>query len=204
MNTNNSRNISFVIISTYLSLQIFSDIGSLKILKIFTFSVDGGTFLYPFTFTLRDLIHRLTDKKTSQLIIIQSVILNFFMAFFFFIIGILPSDLEVGPQNEFSNVLSPIWRLVIASAVAELVAELLDTEIYSFWVKKFKQRLIWGRVFFSNSIALVVDSILFCLIAFYGDLPNNILISVIFSNILIKEIITLVSIPSIYLIKIGK
>ena len=81
---------------------------------------------------------------------------------------------------------------------------MLDTEIYSFWVKKFKQRLIWGRVFFSNSIALVVDSILFCLIAFYGDLPNNILISVIFSNILIKEIITLVSIPSIYLIKIGK
>ena len=126
------------------------------------------------------------------------------MAFFFFIIGILPSDLEVGSQNEFSNVLSPIWRLVIASAVAELVSELLDTEIYSFWVKKFKQRLIWGRVFFSNSIALLIDSILFCLIAFYGDLPNNILISVIFSNILIKEIITLVSIPSIYLIKIGK
>ena len=87
MNTNNSRNIAFIIISTYLALQIFSDIGSLKILKIFTFSVDGGTFLYPFTFTLRDLIHRLTDKKTSQLIIIQSVILNFFMAFFFFIIG---------------------------------------------------------------------------------------------------------------------
>lgn len=203
MTKNNSRNIIFIVISTYLALQIFSDIGSLKILELFSFSIDGGTFLYPFTFTLRDLIHRLTNKRTSQLIIFQSVILNLFMALFFFIIGILPSDLEVGEQSEFSYVLSPVWRLVIASSIAELLSELLDTEIYSFWVKKYKEKLLWGRVLFSNSLALILDSVLFCIIAFYGELPNSVLLSVIISNILIKEIITIISIPSIYLIKIN-
>ena len=204
MTKNNSRNMVFIIISTYLALQIFSDIGSLKILKLFSFSIDGGTFLYPFTFTLRDLIHRLTNKRTSQLIIFQSVILNLFMALFFFIIGILPSDLDVGEQSEFSYVLSPVWRLVIASSIAELLSELLDTEIYSMWVKKYKEKLLWGRVLFSNSLALILDSIVFCFIAFYGELPNSVLLSVIFSNILINEIITVISIPSIYLIKTNK
>jgi len=196
-----STNLTLILISSYLALQIFSDIGSLKIIKVLSFSIDGGTFLYPFTFTVRDLIHRLTNKRTSQLVIIQSAFLNLIMAFFFFIIGIFPADLDVGNQTEFSIVLSPIWRLVAASITAELFSEFLDTEIYSFWVRKFKEKLLWGRILVSNSFALILDSILFCVIAFYGDVPSNVLISIIFSNILIKELITILSIPSIYLIK---
>ena len=58
----NNYNLTFIAIGFYLSLQIFSDIGSLKIIKLFGYSIDGGTFLYPFTFTIRDLIHRLSSQ----------------------------------------------------------------------------------------------------------------------------------------------
>ena len=195
----NNYNLTFIAIGFYLALQIFSDIGSLKIIKLFGFSIDGGTFLYPFTFTIRDLIHRLSNKKTSQIVIIQSGFLNLFMALFFYIIGILPSDLEIGPQNEFTSVLSPIWRLVIASICAEIISEFIDTEIYSIWTKKFKNKMIWGRVISSNTIALIIDSIIFCLIAFYGTIPNSILISILISNIIVKELVTIASVPLIYL-----
>ena len=195
----NNYNLTFIAIGFYLALQIFSDIGSLKIIKLFGFSIDGGTFLYPFTFTIRDLIHRLSNKKTSQIVIIQSGFLNLFMALFFYIIGILPSDLEIGPQNEFTSVLSPIWRLVIASICAEIISEFIDTEIYSIWTKKFKNKMIWGRVISSNTIALIIDSIIFCLIAFYGTIPNSILISILISNIIVKELVTITSVPLIYL-----
>ena len=195
----NNYNLTFIAIGFYLALQIFSDIGSLKIIKLFGNSIDGGTFLYPFTFTIRDLIHRLSNKKTSQIVIIQSGFLNLFMALFFYIIGILPSDLEIGPQNEFTSVLSPIWRLVIASICAEIISEFIDTEIYSIWTKKFKNKMIWGRVISSNTIALIIDSIIFCLIAFYGTIPNSILISILISNIIVKELVTITSVPLIYL-----
>ena len=121
------------------------------------------------------------------------------MALFFYIIGILPSDLEIGPQNEFTSVLSPIWRLVIASICAEIISEFIDTEIYSIWTKKFKNKMIWGRVISSNTIALIIDSIIFCLIAFYGTIPNSILISILISNIIVKELVTIASVPLIYL-----
>jgi len=111
----------------------------------------------------------------------------------------LPSDLEIGPQNEFTSVLSPIWRLVIASICAEIISEFIDTEIYSIWTKKFKNKMIWGRVISSNTIALIIDSIIFCLIAFYGTIPNSILISILISNIIVKELVTIASVPLIYL-----
>ena len=195
----NNYNLTFITIGFYLALQIFSDIGSLKIIKLFGYSIDGGTFLYPLTFTIRDLIHRLSDKKTSQIVIIQSGLLNLLMALFFYIIGILPADLEIGPQNEFTSVLSPIWRLVIASICAEIISEFIDTEIYSAWTKKFKNKMIWGRVISSNTVALIIDSIIFCLIAFYGTMPNSILMSILISNVVIKELVTITSVPLIYL-----
>jgi len=195
----NNYNLTFITIGFYLALQIFSDIGSLKIIKLFGYSIDGGTFLYPLTFTIRDLIHRLSDKKTSQIVIIQSGFLNLLMALFFYIIGILPADLEIGPQNEFTSVLSPIWRLVIASICAEIISEFIDTEIYSAWTKKFKNKMIWGRVISSNTVALLIDSIIFCLIAFYGTMPNSVLMSILISNVVIKELVTITSVPLIYL-----
>lgn len=195
----NNYNLTFITIGFYLALQIFSDIGSLKIIKLFGYSIDGGTFLYPLTFTIRDLIHRLSDKKTSQIVIIQSGFLNLLMALFFYIIGILPADLEIGPQNEFTSVLSPIWRLVIASICAEIISEFIDTEIYSAWTKKFKNKMIWGRVISSNTVALIIDSIIFCLIAFYGTMPNSVLMSILISNVVIKELVTITSVPLIYL-----
>ena len=96
----NNYNLTFIAIGFYLALQIFSDIGSLKIIKLFGFSIDGGTFLYPFTFTIRDLIHRLSNKKTSQIVIIQSGFLNLFMALFFYIIG---RNLPLGFSFKTSN-----------------------------------------------------------------------------------------------------
>ena len=59
--------------------------------------------------------------------------------------------------------------------------------------------MIWGRVISSNTIALIIDSIIFCLIAFYGTMPNSILMSILISNVIIKELVTITSVPLIYL-----
>ena len=47
-----------VIISLYIAAQMLADVASLKIVLLAGFSIDAGTFVYPITFTLRDLIHK--------------------------------------------------------------------------------------------------------------------------------------------------
>ena len=49
--------VGIVIISLYIAAQLLSDIASLKITMIAGFSMDAGTFIYPLTFTIRDLVN---------------------------------------------------------------------------------------------------------------------------------------------------
>jgi len=190
-----------VLIACYLGLQIFSDIGSLKIIMLAGFSIDAGTFLYPFTFTLRDLIHKSIGKKSTRLLIIVAAVINLFMALFFWLVALMPADASVGPQKEFGAVLSPVWRLVVASIVAEILSELTDTEIYSLWIKKVTTRYQWSRVLVSNAVSIPLDSLLFSWIAFGGVLDNKVVWSIFVSNVIIKFAATLISLPSIYLVK---
>jgi len=163
-----------ILIATYLGLQIFSDIGSLKIITLAGFSIDAGTFLYPFTFTLRDLIHKTIGKKSTRLLIFVAAIINLFMALFFWLVSLMPADASVGPQTEFGAVLSPVWRLVVASIVAEILSELTDTEIYSLWIRKVTTRYQWSRVLVSNAVSIPLDSLIFSWVAFGGILENRV------------------------------
>jgi len=190
---------SEIIVSVlYTAAQIFSDIGSLRIVNFFGFSIDAGTFIYPITYTLRDLVHKKAGKKVAQTLIFVVAGLNLFMAFFFWFVSILPADIVVGPQREFGALLSPVWRIVIASIISEVISELVDTEIYHFWVTKVTTKYQWLRVLVSNAFSVPVDSVIFSFLAFLGSFPFEVVVSIILSNIIIKYATTLISLPLIY------
>lgn len=193
---------TIVIVSVlYVSAQIFADITSLRILFIAGFSIDGGTLIYPFTFTLRDMVHKVAGASIARTVIFLAAGVNLVMAGLFWLVSVLPADTFVGEQTEFGLVLAPVFRIVLASIVAEVVSELIDTEIYSLWVKRFKDRYQWGRVLTSNAISVPVDSAIFVTIAFIGDLPANVVFSIFLANVIIKGLVTVISIPGIYAVK---
>jgi hypothetical protein len=190
-----------VLVASYIALQIFSDIGSLRIVMLGGMSIDAGTFIYPLTFTLRDMVHKTMGKRGAQLMIVTAAGFNLLMALYFWMVSILPADMSVGTQAEFGLVLAPLWRLVFASIVAEVIAELTDTEIYSMWKKRVTARHQWSRVLVSNAVSIPLDSLIFCWIAFGGLFEASVVWSIFLSNTLIKFATTLVSLPAIYLVK---
>lgn len=191
-----------VIVSVgYVAAQIFADITSLRILYLAGFSIDGGTLIYPFTFTLRDMVHKVAGIAIARTLIFLAAGINLFMALLFWVVSSLPADPTVGPQTEFAAVLSPVIRIVIASILAEVVAELIDTEVYRAWVNRMGQRYQWGRVLASNAVSVPVDSALFVAVAFIGVVPFSVVVSIFWANVLVKGAVTLLSIPGIYLVK---
>ncbi len=185
----------------YVVAQLLADIGSLRIILIAGHSVDGGTLIYPFTFTLRDMLHKVAGVSVTRLVIVLAALANLLMALFFSLVAALPADIVVGAQETFGSVLGPVWRIVFASILAELVSELLDTEIYRLWVTRMGARWQWGRVLSSNALAIPLDSAIFVTIAFAGELPWTVLLSLFLANLVIKGLVTLLSIPGIYLVK---
>lgn len=189
-----------LVISAYVASQILADIASLKIALVMGMSIDAGTFIYPITFTLRDLVHKTIGIRSARALIFIAAVINVFMALFFWFTARLPSDLSVGPQMEYGIVLSPVWRIVFASIVAEVSSELMDTEVYRMWIEFITKQYQWMRVLVSNSVSIPLDSLIFCWLAFGGIMPNIVVWSIIMSNIIIKGLTTLLSLPLIYIV----
>ena len=198
---NSNYTSAIVVISVYIAAQILSDIGSLKIAWFGGFSIDAGTFIYPITFTIRDLVHKQLGKAAARTVVILAAIINLFMAAFFQFAAWLPQDPSWGLGKEFATILGPVWRIVIASIVAEVVSELIDTEAYHVWVTRITQRYQWARVLFSNAISIPIDSLIFCWGAFGLALPGSVVWSIFLANVIVKGLVTVVSLPAIYLVK---
>lgn len=182
----------------YVAAQMLADVTSLKIVMFAGLSMDAGTFIYPITFTLRDLVHKSVGVKTTRALIVAAAVINLFMAGFFWFVGGLPGDPAIGAQIEFGMVLSPVWRITLASIVAEVIAEMLDTETYRLWVERVTTRYQWARVLASNAVSVPLDSLAFCWLAFGGAMPATVVWSIFWANVLVKGATTLVSLPLIY------
>jgi uncharacterized integral membrane protein (TIGR00697 family) len=190
-----------VLVALYIAAQVLADVASLRIIEVFGVTMDGGTLIYPFTFTLRDLVHKVAGVTVARTLIFSAAGINVVMAGLFWLVAKLPADPGVGPQLEFGAVLSPVYRIVLASIIAEIVSELIDTEVYRAWVAKFADRFQWGRVLSSNAVSVPIDSVLFGVIAFGGVFSAGAVVAIIWGNILVKGIVTVISVPWIYLVR---
>lgn len=187
-----------VVVAAYAAAQMLSDIASLKIGVVAGLAVDMGTFIYPITFTLRDVVHKLLGKRNAQALIITAGVINLLMALYLMWTAYVPSDPSWGLGEAFAAILAPVWRIVIASIAAELASELLDTEVYHWFVTRVTHRYQWLRVLLSNTVSIPVDNVIFAVGAFGWVLPWPVVWEIFLFNLLVKYAVTLVSLPLIY------
>jgi len=189
-----------VLVSTYAAASLVANIMSIRAVSILGWAVDAGTLTYPLTFTLRDMIHKVGGQRAARTAIFTTVALNIAMALALWAAAVLPADMSVGAQEQFGDVLVMTWRIVAASVIAQLLAELADTEIYQRFVNRFGHRVQFGRVLASNAVSVPLDSVLFSVIAFGGVFPRSVVTEIIVANIVIKGISSLATAPLIYLV----
>lgn len=118
-----------------------------------------GTFIFGFTFTQRDRMH-VRGRKFVYAVIALATLLSVALS----ALGHVPS------------------RIILASVIAIVIAETVDTEIY--------QRLLakswWHRVLTSNTVSIPLDSIFFNLVAFAGVFEPRVMVAIIFGEIVVK------------------
>ena len=188
----------FVAVS-YVALQLISNIASVKVGFVWGYAVDMGVFLYPLTFTLRDLVHRELGRELTRKCIYFAVFLNLLMSAYFAFIAKFPPDPSSTAAVAFGDCLAPVWRIVAFSLLAQLVSELVDTEVYHVYEKRFGEKRKWGRVLVSNTVSIPVDNAVFCVGAFAGTYARDVVWQIFLFNFIVKYAISLISIPLIYL-----
>jgi uncharacterized integral membrane protein (TIGR00697 family) len=193
------QNLGSISASLYVACQLLANVLSTKIVLLpgLGWATDGGTVIYPLTFTLRDFVHKTLGKAAARQIVVLAALVSAGAALLFLLVGKMAPDPAWGLQPAYESILLPIWRITFASIVAQVVSELVDTEIFSFAYRRFDDL---KAALLSNFFALIVDSVIFSLIAFAGDLPAAVVGQIIVTNIVIKLIMSLVVAPGIKLI----
>ncbi|MDT8304501.1 MAG: queuosine precursor transporter [Anaerolineae bacterium] len=201
-----------IVVAVYAAAQMIADITSVRVGEVAGLAVDMGTFVYPITFTLRDLVHKVLGKRNAQVLIITAAVINLLMVIYTSWTATVPGDPGADPGGTFgaaySMVWGPLWRITLASILAEVVAELADTEVYHWFVTKVTRDKQWARVLLSNGVSVPLDNAIFAVGAF-GALPGledhfltapwQTVWEIFLFNLIVKFAVTLLSLPLIYL-----
>lgn len=185
-------------IVSYAIIAVASDIFANKMLNLGGLTLAGGILLIPFSFTIRDLMHRLVGYENSKKIVWATAIVNLVIALLLVVLDLLPAAIP-GVKESWHALMGSSWRIIIASFIAQLVADLSDTYVFEGFTRKFGDKKTWLRVAGSNFVSVAFDSMLFSMIAFLGVLPMEVLWASIISGFVVKYIISVAATPLAYL-----
>ncbi|MFP5256375.1 MAG: queuosine precursor transporter [Acidimicrobiia bacterium] len=195
-------------VGAYVGAQVIADVASLKVGTVADRAVDLGTFVYPITFTLRDVVHKALGRRAARTLVVTAAAVNVFMAFYLQWAARAPADASYPLGPEFEAVLAPLWRITMASILAEVVSELADTEVYHWFVRRVTTRHQWARVAVSNAVSVPLDNVLFAVVAFGAlpgledhalTLPWEAVWDIFVVNLTVKALVSAASLPLIYL-----
>ena len=200
--------VAIVSVGAYVGAQVIADVTSLKIGVFADRAVDMGTFIYPITFTLRDVVHKALGRRAARTLVITAAAVNLFMALYLQWAAKAPTDVTYPLGEEFQAVLAPLWRITVASIIAEVVSELVDTEVYHWFVRRVTTRYQWARVAVSNAVSVPIDNLIFAVGAFGAipglrdhalTLPWEAVWDIFVVNLWVKGLVSALSLPLIYL-----
>jgi hypothetical protein len=101
-------------------------------------------------------------------------------------------------QSAFATILGQTPRIVFASVIAYLVGEFINSFILAKMKVAQQGKHLWMRTISSTLVGEGLDTMIFCLIAFYGVFSNELLFTIIVSNYIFKVGVEVLATPATY------
>lgn len=179
---------------------IYQKFVTLPILSFYTFEISVGIIFYPLTFLVTDLITEFFGKDKASFCIRMSIVINLIVA----VIVTLMAKLEATSWSKVNNemfliVFGSYGAAFFGSIIANFIAQSVDVHIYLLARKVTRGKMLWFRSNLSTSISLFIDtSIVISMLTFFGALPKEQMISLIFNSYLFKLLFAVSSTPLFY------
>jgi uncharacterized integral membrane protein (TIGR00697 family) len=181
--------LTYVVLNLLLfALYIFSNVAATKLvyLERFDVVVTPGVFLYPLTFLIVDLLNESYGFKLAKKAILFAFSSNALIIVLLSTTSYLPRLPGWKLDAPFSEVMTHVSSVLIASSISFLFSEYFNSYLLCKIKELTNSRFLFLRVFLSTFFAVIVDSFIFCTVAFYGAMQNNEILDIIYIQIAIK------------------
>ena len=184
------------------SLVILCNLEVVKLTTFFGDTVTLGNTLYGAIFFATDLINEFYGPAearkavTAGLVSMISMTLIMRSALLF---STVADPWAVETARAMDLIFGFMPRLAAASIAAYLVSQFYDVWAYDFIRRRTKGRFLWLRNNGSTMVSQLMDTVIFCGIAFWGVLGKRAFLDVMASTYLMKFIVAAFDTPFMYL-----
>ncbi|RON10732.1 hypothetical protein BK659_04260 [Pseudomonas brassicacearum] len=179
----------YVVLNLLLfALYIFTNVAAAKpiYLKQFDVVVTSGVFLYPLTFLIVDLLNEFYGLRLAKRAILFVFSSNALIVVLLGTSTYLPGLPGWKLDMPYSEVINHVSSVLVASSVSFLFSEYVNSYLLCKIKELTSSRFLFLRIFFSTCFAVVIDSFIFCYIAFYGAMQSGDILNMVYLQIAIK------------------
>ncbi|UUT21015.1 queuosine precursor transporter [Pseudomonas sp. T8] len=179
----------YIILNLLLfTFYIFTSIAATKpiYLESFGIIITPGTFLYPLTFLIVDLLNENFGLRLARKAIFFAFASNAMIIILLYGSTFLPGLPGWKLDTPYNDVIIHVSSVLVASSVSFLASENINSYLLCKIKELTNSRFLFLRIFLSTLFAVIIDSFVFCYIAFYGSMQNNDILNMIYVQIAIK------------------
>ncbi|QDP39560.1 queuosine precursor transporter [Radiobacillus deserti] len=184
----------------FAGLLILSNILGVKLFSIGNIMLPAAVIVYVVTYLITDVIGEVYGKKAAQSTVKAGFFAQVVALIFIYLAIQLPSAPVFENQESFATILSGSFRVMVASLIAYLLSQNIDVFIFHRLKKQHGEKKLWLRNNVSTMLSQLVDTTVFITIAFYGTVPNTVLLTMIAGQYAVKFLIALIDTPIAYLL----
>lgn len=161
-----------IIVATFIGLLLISNIVAVKLIAAGPLIVDGGVFLFPLVYIVGDVLAEVYGWRASRWAIYAAFALSALASLTIWVVQLSPAAPGWENQESFEAVLGFVPRIVFASLVAFLVGQLINAWVLVRLRARTSGRFLRTRLIGSTLIGQLVDTVVFCTIAFFGEITG--------------------------------
>jgi uncharacterized integral membrane protein (TIGR00697 family) len=179
---------------------ILANIQVVKTIGMFGFVMTLGNTMYGTIYLTTDLLNEKYGEKEAK----KAVWFGFFFLFMStaimqMVLVFHDFDGGIPAQASLETIFGLAPRIALGSLAAYLVSQFLDVKLFSRLKVKFPtRRQLWIRNNGSTGVSQLVDTLIFCSIAFAGEYSWDVWWEIAITTYVLKFIISVASTPVIY------
>lgn len=184
----------------FITCLLISNIIAVKLIRVFGLTLPAAIIVFPITYIFGDVLTEVYGYSRARMVIWLGFFCNLIMVVFIKLGEVLPSASFWQYQEAYRHILGYTPRLLLASFLAYLVGEFLNSLILSKMKILTQGRFLWTRTIGSTLLGQFGDSSVFITIAFINTVPGGVLLKIIITQWLFKISYEALATPLTYLI----
>ncbi|MCH7974303.1 MAG: queuosine precursor transporter [Bacteroidetes bacterium] len=188
-----------LIMAAFVTILLCSNlIGAEKVVTILGFSFGAGILFFPISYFFNDILTEVYGYARSRKVVWAGFAALGFASFMAWVVIKLPPAQGWIYQEAYETVFGQTWRIVLASLLAFFSGEFVNSYVLAKMKLFTRGKFLWTRTIGSTIAGEMIDSIIFYPIAFYGFWPNDLLITVMITNYILKVSWEVIATPVTY------